>query len=270
MSSIFIAQYLEHVKRVKKSAVKDALTSIKWLQYFIPGVNSLNNPLNDDFLSRLVESANRNDPKQKARKKPLTHDIINAIIKNLSSHPSLTELRNTLIPVLAFALLLRHDELSHLNFNHFQVMDDGLRIHIPSSKTDIYREGKYVYLSKGNSAVYDMIFNYSLSAGLDFNANHFFFSPIVYKEGRLSLENRKLAYDVFSSVVKTAVSKLGLDPKEFGTHSARSGGASALFPFVNQYELLISGRWADPRSLGSYVEIPASNRFDINSRLSLT
>ena len=270
MPSLFIAQYLEHVKRSKKSAVKDALTSIKWLHYFIPGVNSLNNPLNDDFLSRLVESANRNDPKQKARKKPFTHDIINAILKNLPACPSLTELRNTLIPILAFALLLRHDELSHLNFSHFQVLDDGLKIHIPSSKTDTYREGKYVFLSRKNSAVYDLIFNYSRSAKLDFNANHFFFCPIVHKEGRLFLENRKLPYDVFRSVVKTAVSKVGLDPKEFGTHSARSGGATALFPFVNQYELLVSGRWADPRSLGSYVEIPASNRFEINSRLNLT
>ena len=84
------------------------------------------------------------------------------------------------------------------------------------------------------------------------------------------MDNRKLSYDVFNSVAKIAVSNLGYDPKEFGTHSARSGGATALFPFVNQFELLISGRWADPRSLGSYVEIPASNRFDINSRLNLT
>ena len=181
MSSLFIAQYLEHVKQIKKSAVNDALTSIKWLQYFIPGINSFNNPLNDDLLSRLVESANRNDPKQRARKKPFTYDIIHAIIKNLPACPSLTELRNTLIPVLAFALLLRHDELSHLNFNHFQVLDEGLKIHIPSSKTDTYREGKYVFLSRRNSAVYDMIFKYSKSARLDFTANHFFFCPIVHK-----------------------------------------------------------------------------------------
>ena len=90
MSSLFIAQYLEHVKQIKKSAVNDALTSIKWLQYFIPGINSFNNPLNDDLLSRLVESANRNDPKQRARKKPFTYDIIHAIIKNL---PACSEIR---------------------------------------------------------------------------------------------------------------------------------------------------------------------------------
>ena len=118
MSSLLVAQYLEHVKHLSNSAVKDALTSIKWLHYFIPGINSVNNPLNDDLLFRMVDSANRNNIKSKSRKKPLTHDIICSMIQNIPSNPTLTELRNSLIPILAFALLLRHDELSHLNF-HF-------------------------------------------------------------------------------------------------------------------------------------------------------
>ena len=270
MSSLFIAQYLEHVKQRSNSAVKDALTSIKWLHYFIPGINSVNNPLNDDLLSRMVDGANRNNIKTKNRKKPLTHDIICSMIQSIPSNPTLTETRNILIPILAFALLLRHDELSHLNFLHFQVLEDGLKIHIPSSKTDTYREGKYVYLSKKNSAVHDLIFLYASKAGRNFNDNHFFFGPIIVKDRVHCLENRKLSYDMFNRIVKSGVANLGYDPNDFGTHSARSGGATTLFPFVNQFQLMISGRWADPRSLGSYVEVTASERFDMNSRLNLT
>ena len=270
MSSLFVAQYLEHVKQSSKSAVKDALTAIKWLHYFVPGINSVNNPLNDDFLSRMVDSANRNNIKNKNRKRPLTHDIICSMIQNVPSNPTLTELRNALIPILAFALLLRHDELSHLNFHHFQIMDEGLKIHIPSSKTDTYREGKYVFLSNKNSAVHDMIFRYTTKANRSFSDNHFFFGPIVVKDRVHSLENRKLSYDMFNRIVKSGVANLGFDPKEFGTHSGRSGGATTLFPYVDQFQLLLSGRWADPRSLGSYVEVSASDRFDTNSKLNLT
>ena len=270
MSSLLVAQYLQNVKQTSKSAVKDALTSIKWLHYFVPGINSVNNPLNDDFLFRMLDGANRNNIKTKNRKKPLTHDIICSMIQSTPPNPTLTELRNTLIPILAFALLLRHDELSHLNFHHFQVMDDGLKIHIPTSKTDTYREGKYVYLSQKNSAVYNMIFDYSSKSGRNFDDNHFFFGPITVKDRVHCLENKKLSYDMFNRIVKTAVANLGLDPKDFGTHSARSGGATTLFPYVNQFKLMISGRWADPRSLGSYVEVPASSRFDINSKLNLS
>ena len=271
-SAMTIAQYLETIKESSNSSVTDALTSIKWLHYFIPGINSFNNPLNDEFLARIVESSKRSSNKEKNRKKPLTSDIIGKILGNLPSDPSLEDLRNTLIPVLAFALLLRHDELSHLNCSHFTAMSEGLKVHIPSSKTDTYRDGKYVFLSKKNSSVYNLVFRYISKAHLDFNCNHFFFCPIVKNRSDLtcSIRNQKLPYETYNSIVKGAVAKIGLDPREYGTHSARSGGASTLYPYVSQYELMLSGRWADPRSLGSYVEIATDTRFDINSRLSMS
>ena len=69
--------------------------------------------------------------------------------------------------------------------------------------------------------------------------------------------------------LQNAVSKLGLNPKNFGTHSARSGGASCLAPHISQYDLMLSGRWSDPRSIGSYVETPVQRRFEINEILDI-
>ena len=269
LPSIFIAQYLDHLKQRSANAVREAISGLKWLHYFVPGLNPSNNPLNDEFLSRIVESTRRNETKEKSRKKPLTTEIISNIVKNLVSSPTLTEIRDALIPSLTFALLLRHDELSHLNFNHFSNLAGGLKIHIPSSKTDTFREGKYVFLAKENSIVYNLIFQHTAKAGLDFNANHFFFGPIVITKGKMKLQNNILSYEVYNQIIKKAVSIQGLNPDDFGTHSARSGGATALFPSANQFELMLSGRWADPRSLGSYVEIPDDSRFELNSRLNL-
>ena len=270
--ALTIAQYLEILKDSNISTVNDALTSIKWLHYFIPGINAINNPLNDDFLARIVDSSKRSNNKQKNRKKPLTLDVIGKILGNLPPNPTLEDLRNTLIPVLAFALLLRHDELSHLNCIHFTVMSEGLKVHIPSSKTDTYRDGKYVFLSKKNSSVYNLIFRYMSKANLEFSCNHFFFCPIIHNRTDLScsIRNQKLPYDIYNSIVKEAVAKIGLNPSEYGTHSARSGGATSLYPYVSQFEMMLSGRWADPRSLGSYVEISTDTQFDINSRLNIS
>ena len=132
LSSIFIAQYLNHSKQYSANAVQEAISSLKWLHYFVPGLNSLTNPLNDEFLARIVESSKRNVTKEKSRKKPLTTEMISSIINEIPPSPTLTEIRDALIPSLAFALLLRHDELSHLNFNHFSVQTGGIKIHIPS------------------------------------------------------------------------------------------------------------------------------------------
>ena len=201
LPSIVVAQYLDFAKQQSANAVQEAISSLKWLHYFVPGLNSINNPLNDDFLSRILESTKRNDPKTKNRKKPLTAEIINKIANNISSSPSLTEIRDALIPSIAFALLLRHDELSHLNFSHFSVQPGGLKIHIPSSKTDTYRDGKYVFLSKENSAVYNLVFKYTAKTGLNFESNHFFFGPIVVEKGGHKLQNKILSYDVYSKII---------------------------------------------------------------------
>ena len=159
----------------------------------------------------------------KLRKKSLSSEIIHGILKKLS--PSLSQACNALIPTLAYALLLRHDETSHLNCSNFSAEVDGLKILITLSKTDTYREGKYVFLSKENRSLYDLKIS-----NLKIGQNHSLFGPIGFDRsvnGQI-IENKKLFYNVFNKIVKDAVSDLGLNSAEFGTHSARSAGAPAL------------------------------------------
>ena len=40
-----------------------AITSIRWIHFFVSGLNFSNNPINDEFLSKIVESSNRNNAK---------------------------------------------------------------------------------------------------------------------------------------------------------------------------------------------------------------
>ena len=178
----------------------------------MPGLNPSNDPANDLFLSKIVESSNRNSYKMKQRKKPLSSDMIKGIINLLPTEPTLTQLRDCLIPVLSYALLLRHDETSHLNCNHFMPETEGFKIHIPSSKTDTYRDGKYVYLSKENRSLFDLLMRYLAKSKLYIGMNHFLFGPIVFNKStkNYEIENKKLSYDVFNKITKEAVSKLGL------------------------------------------------------------
>ena len=70
---------------------------------------------------------------------------------------------------------------------------------------------------------------------------------------------------ILHGIVKRSIARLGLDPKLYGTHSCRAGGATDLAPKVSVMELLVSGRWADPRSIRHYVEIDQDERFRLNS-----
>ena len=101
--------------------------------------------------------------------------------------------------------------------------------------------------------------------------NHSLFGPITFNKSakKCQIENKKLSYEVFNKITKDAVFKLGLNPDDFGTHSARSGGATCLAPHISEFNLMLNGRWSDSRSIGSYVETSGSERFEINKILDI-
>ena len=83
-------------------------------------------------------------------------------------------------------------------------------------------------------------------------------------------QNKILSYATFRDIVKSLVAKIGLDPSVYGTHSLRSGGATALAPNITEHELLTSGRWSDSRSIRSYVEMSDLSRYSISNMLQST
>ena len=117
----------------------------------------------------------------------------------------------------------------------------------------------------------DLLLAYLKKSHLEIGMNHFLFGPIVFNKNskRYEIQNKKLPYEVFNKVFKDAVGRLGMNPDSFGTHSARSGGASCLAPHVTEYDLMLTGRWSDPRSIGNYVETPPEKRFKINEILDI-
>ena len=121
-SSFLVAQYITYLRFANgtKGAINLAISSIKWVHTFVPGIKKNNDPLDDLFLSRIINSAQRGLSKAITRKKPLSGELLKDIIAN-SNLESLTGLRNCLIPALAYSLLLRHDELSHINCAHISI-----------------------------------------------------------------------------------------------------------------------------------------------------
>ena len=104
-------------------------------------------------------------------------------------------------------------------------------------------------------------------AGLKLGDNQFLFSPIKRStiSGKHELCTSIFSYTSYNRITKSSIVKLGLDPKLFGTHSCRAGGATDLAPKVSEMELLVAGRWADPRSIRHYVKIDQEDRFRLNS-----
>ena len=104
---------------------------------------------------------------------------------NLKTNPSLIEMRDALIPCLSFSLLLRNDELLHLSCLHMKLDPEGMKFTIVSSKTDVYRKGKTLFLAKQHNgySVYNLLIQYMKKGNLRCGQNKFLFSNIVLTKG---------------------------------------------------------------------------------------
>jgi hypothetical protein len=151
-----------------------------------------------------VESALRAIVVKKNEKKPLSIDFVRSIVRSVD-RSSLVDLRDVTIIALAYSLLLRHVKVRHICCNHLSRVPGGLKILMPSSKTDVYSSGKCVFLAKeGESTpVFSLLFTFLEKAHLHIGQNCFLFSPVklVHKSGIAVVENKRLNYSSYRTIL---------------------------------------------------------------------
>ena len=79
----------------------------------------------------------------------ITTDVIKKLIDRYAHEgASAKELRIAALCSLGFAGFFRFNELSNIQRNHIAFHDEFVKIFVPCSKTDVHREGNFVYVSK--------------------------------------------------------------------------------------------------------------------------
>ena len=149
--------------------------------------------------------------------------------------------------ILAFSGFLRYDELSSLKCKDIVILNDYLKIHINHSKTDQYRYGNEILISKGSTIACPLSAykRYVELSGLDINSDHYVFKPIFRSKSvaKLLYKNKKLSY---TAARQNIILRLNLvaSGMNFGLHSLRSGGPTeAAKSRVNERCLKRHGRW---------------------------
>ena len=132
------------------SSLNVVYAALKWLHSMLPGHNP--NPVNSDFCSLTLQAAKRQVGKPIIKKKPVTAQIIREIVDKYSAAScSLTDLRTATFCTLVFAGFFRVGELRAMQPNQITFHDNYIEIKVPRSKTDVYREGNVVYISRFKS-----------------------------------------------------------------------------------------------------------------------
>ena len=170
-SSSVVALYLFDLDQQLRSPAAMVLVhaALKWLHSFVPDDGP--NPLDNACCKNMIERAKRT----RKKKKPVDPAIIRRIIdRHGAEEASLKDLRIAAISSLGFAGFFRFNELANIQPNHLTFYDGFLKIFVPQSQTDVYREGNCVYIAKleSNYCPVSMLRRYIEAANLDLSASY--------------------------------------------------------------------------------------------------
>ena len=114
------------------------------------------------------------------RKESITPDIIKNIVAIYGK--ARADLRIACMCLISCAGFLRYSELSNLRRDNLTFDEQYVKLVLEGSKTDVYREGRDVLISKTNSNTcpVNTLLRYLSSADIMHDSTHFIFRPLSF------------------------------------------------------------------------------------------
>ena len=147
---IHVALYLTHIldSGASCNVVNQAVYAIKWAH----NLNGLSDPTENSFVKSLQDSAKRHACPKTRRKDPVSSEMLVNLCEIYKESTDLLEIRDLTMILLSYAGFLRFDELSSLLCKDISFHEGYISVHIAKSKTDQYRHGDEILISKGSTS----------------------------------------------------------------------------------------------------------------------
>lgn len=274
---IHVAVYLTHLldSHASSHVISAAFYSIKWVHE----INCLSDPTSNSWVKSLLESGKRLNSNPVRKKDTVDSEMLISLCDMFSSTNDVLHLRDLTMILLGYAGFLRFSEISQLKCNDVEFKEDYVTLHIRESKTDVYRDGKEVLISKGvtSACPHSMLQRYLTVTDQDITSEKYLFRPVNRSKGRakLLLTNKQLSY---TRARECIVEKLRLVAPNLnlGTHSLRASGVTMVANAeghdvndINERCLLRHGRWKSTLSKDSYVKDSVEKRLSVTKKLKL-
>lgn len=270
-SPVHVALYVTDLidKNVSSSVISATVYSIKWAH----SLKNLPDPTNNSFVVNLLETAKRTLSKPVQKKEPISSDSIKQLCDMYSYSTDVLILRDLCMILVAYSGFLRFDELIHLKCNDIVFHDDYFTIEIRKSKTDQYRLGNQIVISKGFSSAcpFNMLQKYLKYANLSCSKDCFLFRPVVRSKAicKLISKDKPLSYTRTRECLVSRLREVVGD-SNIGIHSLRAGGATcAANAGVNDRCWKRHGRWKSETSKDGYACDSLERRLSVSKSLDL-
>ena len=175
------------------------------------------------------------------------------------------------IILIAFCGFMRFSEVPRLRLSDFVFSSTYVKVFIEKSKTDIYREGMWVYISASSKICPLKQLKYYLALSkMSENSKRFIFRGLSRgKKFSLRSKNKPISYGRIRENFIKVLKAVNLDRRKYGLHSLRSGGASlAAFNGVSDRLLKRHRRWKSDRAQDGYIEYSLESLLSVSKNLT--
>ena len=268
-SPYHFALYLRHLMAEARTAapIESAVHAIAWVHHLAGERSPSEHPLVKDVLA----GAQRLLAHHTCKKEPITVAQLEQLVNSKAlSMASLYDIRSVLICLLAFAAFLRFDELAKLVRSDVEIDSEKLQLFIESSKTDIYRDGAWVLVAVTGKVTcpVNMMNRYLDKAQLSHDSP--LFCQLTRTKYGYKARARGLSYTRLRELVIEVFRGIVPDLARIGTHSLRSGGATAAANAgVPDRLFLRHGRWSSVSAKDGYVKDSLASRLSVSKALGI-
>ena len=263
---IQVALYLSFlISKSKTSApVEEAVNALSWAYQ----VAVIEDPTDHPLVKQIVAGAKRMLAHRVTKKEPITAEILHKLVDNsISDNAELPAVRTIAICLLGYAGFFRFSEIASLKESDIGIYNDHMEVFVESSKTDQFRDGAWVPIACTHSKIclVAMMERYCCLAESKGDSDKYLFRGLSRtKTGHRLRPSGGISYTREQELVLERIKAIGLDPKQFGLHSLRSGGASAAANAgVPDRWFKRHGRWLSENAKDGYIKDKLEDRLRI-------
>ncbi len=267
--SLYLQQLIETAD--SKAPIDDAVNSLKWAHH----IAGLPSPTEAPLVQAVQAGAHRILANPRMKKELITPEILNKLAKTFAGPmATLTDIRTLSLCLLGYSGFFRFDDLAHIrpaDITTFQ--EDHMSVRTRSTKTDQFRQGNQVLIVKTGTATcpVGMTRRYLSMANEPLESQELLFCAIVKtKKGETLRASGGISYTSMREVVLEQLRSIGLDTKQFGIHSLRAGGATAVVQAgIDDRLFKRYGRWRSESAKDGYVKDAKSDLLSVSKSLGI-
>ena len=267
-----VALYLSYLVRTAKTSapIEEALNSLSWAHTLAVVEDPTDHPL----VKQVVAGAKRILAHKTSKKEPITAEMLHQLYdKFVSKDAELPIIRTMTICLLGYAGFFRFSELASLKESDVKFYEDHVELFVESSKTDQYREGAWVPIARTGSEICPvaMLERYWNLGKISGDTDRLLFRGLTpTKQGYRLRPSGGISYTRVRELLLDKLKEVGLNPKEFGLHSLRSGGATAAANAgVPDRIFKRHGRWLSENAKDGYIKDKLGDRLSVTRNLGL-